>query len=549
MTFLPVVARELRVASRKKVTYWSRVIVGIMGLIFGGYLIILIDRIGLGRTMASTMLPIIGFPLLVYSFFTGLSSSDSLSGEKRDGTLGLLFLTDLKGYDIVLGKLCATGLISFYGLIATVPIVALTLLLGGLTAGEIAYACLILFNAMFFSHALAIMVSSFTVQLRVAAGLTMGSLLFTVFFLPALAALLIEKGHTNWSFLLLSVNPLTPAKFAIKPGSPFWVPLLGSHLLAWAFLAIASWQAPRSWQDKAGAVRLRWRERLRQWAYGRPAQRAAYRTRLLNINPFFWLISRVRLKPAFIWAFLGIVAFAFTFACFKITDHETIVGLFVAIQILLHAALKVGVASEASWAIEEQRHNGGLEFLVSCTPLEVTEILRGCWASLARLFLRPLIVIFLADIVLFACLSTIDSHYDVNERREKLWCIAAAILILPLDVTALGWVGLWMGLSAKKPRQAGGLAIARILVAPWTVFGLLAFLLAVLSEFFNFIPSVPFWLGVTVWLALGVTFDLLFTLSARRNLLTRFRALAVPNFERPIGFFGRIGRSLGKMMR
>ena len=35
-------------------------------------------------------------------------TADCLSEEKREGTLGLLFLTDLKGYDVVFGKLVAT---------------------------------------------------------------------------------------------------------------------------------------------------------------------------------------------------------------------------------------------------------------------------------------------------------------------------------------------------------------------------------------------------------------------------------------------------------
>ena len=44
----------------------------------------------------------------IYSLRAGaLSTADCVSEEKREGTLGLLFLTDLKSYDIVLGKLGA----------------------------------------------------------------------------------------------------------------------------------------------------------------------------------------------------------------------------------------------------------------------------------------------------------------------------------------------------------------------------------------------------------------------------------------------------------
>lgn len=52
-------------------------------------------------------------------------TADCLSEEKRDGTLGPLFLTDLRGYDVVLGKLVATALPVFYSLVAAIPVLAL----------------------------------------------------------------------------------------------------------------------------------------------------------------------------------------------------------------------------------------------------------------------------------------------------------------------------------------------------------------------------------------------------------------------------------------
>src|SRR5947209_20282860 len=87
-------------------------------------------------------------------------TADSISEEKRDGTLGLLFLTDLKGYDIVLGKLAATSLNGFYGLLAVVPMMGVPLLMGGLTLGEFGRMALVALNALFFSLAVGICISS-----------------------------------------------------------------------------------------------------------------------------------------------------------------------------------------------------------------------------------------------------------------------------------------------------------------------------------------------------------------------------------------------------
>src|SRR5258708_3664704 len=64
-------------------------------------------------------------------------TADSVSAEKREGTLGLLFLTDLKSFDIVLGKLAVTSLNSVYGVLAIVPVVALPVQLGGITGTEL----------------------------------------------------------------------------------------------------------------------------------------------------------------------------------------------------------------------------------------------------------------------------------------------------------------------------------------------------------------------------------------------------------------------------
>src|SRR6185436_16415795 len=89
---------------------------------------------------------------LLYCLLTGLrATADCLSEEKREGTLGLLFLTDLKGYDVVTGKLVANSLNGFYGLLAILPVVALALLMGGLTGMQVGCAALALVNTMFLS--------------------------------------------------------------------------------------------------------------------------------------------------------------------------------------------------------------------------------------------------------------------------------------------------------------------------------------------------------------------------------------------------------------
>src|SRR5437773_8436128 len=89
-------------------------------------------------------------------FFT----SDVLSEEKREGTLGFLFLTDLCGYDVVLGKLLTTSLRGFYALLAFLPILAVTQMMGGVTGAQYWKSSLALVNALFCSLAAGMVISA-----------------------------------------------------------------------------------------------------------------------------------------------------------------------------------------------------------------------------------------------------------------------------------------------------------------------------------------------------------------------------------------------------
>ena len=123
----------------------------------------------------------------LYCLVAGIrSTADCLSEEKREGTLGLLFLTDLRGYDVVGGKLVATSLNAFYGLMAIVPLLAIPLLMGGITNGEFWRTALVLVNTFLFSLAAGMFVSSISKYPRKAFAATLLLLLFFSVGLPLL---------------------------------------------------------------------------------------------------------------------------------------------------------------------------------------------------------------------------------------------------------------------------------------------------------------------------------------------------------------------------
>ena len=161
MHFSPIAERELRVASRRPGTYWTRVSIAAAALILCGILYCL--RLSSPQYVAGPFifngLAILAF---AYALLAGrLFTVDCLSQEKREGTLGLLFLTDLKGRDVVLGKLAATSLNGFLGLLALIPILAVPLLMGGISSGEFWRVVLVLVNTFLFSLALGIFASAY----------------------------------------------------------------------------------------------------------------------------------------------------------------------------------------------------------------------------------------------------------------------------------------------------------------------------------------------------------------------------------------------------
>src|SRR5437773_10780553 len=153
MTFLPVVDRELRVAARRRGTYWTRLLFAVVCASIVGLVLMFAWAMHGGTSgIGAGLFHFLTLIALAFSAFAGVFlTADCLSEEKREGTLGLLFLTDLKGYDVVLGKFAGRAFNAFYGLMALLQVVGLPLLLVGVTGGEFWRMAFALMNGLFFS--------------------------------------------------------------------------------------------------------------------------------------------------------------------------------------------------------------------------------------------------------------------------------------------------------------------------------------------------------------------------------------------------------------
>jgi len=545
MTFLPIARRELSVTARRWGTFWLRSGVA-LGVIVAAMWIFLISRHDSQREIGQVIFYVLTGASLGYCLLAGMrATADCLSEEKREGTLGLLFLTDLRGYDVVVGKLFANSLNAFYGVLAVVPVLGVPLLMGGVTVGEFGRVALVLVNTLFFSLCVGMFASAISQSNRKAIGATFLVLLVFAAGFPALG---------SWLAWITEVRTIKPPWFFSSPVFTYMCALdrpfkttpehfywsLGIiHGLGWMFLGLASVIAPRAWQDHPTGVRgLRWRDRWQNWTHGTSDERKKFREDLLNVNAFFWLASRPRQRVAWVWGALVCVACVWAWGILKYTDDWLNEGIYVATALLLNAMLKGWVASESARQLTEDRRIGALELLLS-TALSVREILTGQRLALQRQFLGPVVVVLCAEFLMWTAGS--GSVGGNSSEWRSLWITGMMMLIA--DLAALYWVGMWQGLSARNPKRAFSAAIMRILVLPWIAFGAFLMFIAVSPSGTRGGMGWDELLGT--WFVLGLAADLGFGLHARQKLLTEFRLMATQRYQPQVSVWKRLFGSPG----
>ncbi len=542
MIFPPIVGRELRGASRRRGTYWTRSLVAFLAVFTGAAIFVALPGTPGSQSGRVIFEGLSGLALL-YCLVCGRALTvDCLSVERREGTLGLLFLTDLKGYDIVLGKLVATSLNGFFSLLAVVPVLALCMLLGGVANAEFWRMVLVLADTFLFSLATGIFCSSLSRDARRAAAANFGLLLLFAGVLPTLAGFVIY---------LIRSHPWIPQLFYTCPGFPFflsfdaqyklspldfWWSLGVIHALTWLLVLSAGRIVPRTWQDRpVRPEKARFRAAWDFWSFGPAAGRAAYRKRMLDTNAFYWLTARARFKPLHVWVFLAFIAICWTWSLIRAGDIWWSAVVAVGASLILNSTLKLWITLEAGQQLAEDQRMGTLELLLP-TPLGPRDILRGQWLALRRQFLRPLAVIIAAELLI--------TYFTVKHQagnEELIYTILAAVLALIADGLALVWVSMRLALTARSTSRALIGTVFRILVLPWAGFVVVKLVIGVWNILWPEQAGEPRWqFDLGLWFSLGIAADVFFGLLARYQLLHGFHRLAMHRFERKPSLLARL---------
>jgi hypothetical protein len=531
MTFLPVVERELRVAARRRQTYWTRSLAVLLTIGLCAWIWVVVTEGQPEHERGPVLFEFTYGLAYLYCLVAGIGiTADCLSEEKREGTLGLLFLTDLKGYDVVLGKLAATSLNAFYRLLSIFPILAIPLLMGGLTFAEVERAALVLSNTLFLSLSAGMLGSSLSTQERRARGTAVLLLLVLATAPPLVGWVADLASHiSGWTVARLMLSPVAPVFLALdKPyklqSQYFWSVTLATNIAAWLLLAGSSFLIRRGWQDRpAAGGRAAWQERWRAWQFGHGDSRAAWRRRLLDANPVFWLTSRDRLRFVSVMAVLGGFGLVWLWLYWKYRSAMADTTVYFCIAYFLHTVIKIWFASDASRLFAEDRRTGALELVLS-TSLTIDEILVGQALALKRQFGAAVSIILGADLLMlvFGMRDRLLDSFD-----DWLLLFLGIMIMFVVDLYTLGWVGLWLGLVSKKASRASAGNISRVLVIPWAVFLLGVSIMATLQwQTFDSETGL-----MSAGFVLAMLNDAILLNWARTNLRNRFRPAATQRFE------------------
>ncbi len=514
MQLLPIVERELRVAARRRSAFVARVAAAVGAVAVGAFQLWISGDWAGGQAHGRQLFEVLSMLAFALCLAAGPAfTADALSEEKREGTLGLLFLTDLKAPAIVFGKLAAASVTAVFSVWAVLPVVAVSLLLGGVSLAEFGRVVLVLLNTLWFSLSAGILMSSLCEEGRSAFALTGFALFLGAAVAPWLAPML-EALTPSAALILAPFNPLAAYRFssatayAANPET-FWIGLVGLHLVSWLALGGAGAVTTRAWRE-ATAWRLSetWQRRWQELVLGEQGVRRALRQRLLDTNPILWLGSRQRLKRTLLGG-ACVAALALWLGARLVLDwHFWSAGATMLVGMFFQVMLKWLAASEAAARFAEDRRNGALELLLT-TPLTPDQIVRGQMLAMRRLFALPVLGVLAVELVLLFLTTPVAG--------DTAWIPALVTMgLFVWDMPTLAWAGMWFSVSGRKPHLASMRAVYRVLVVPWLI------LLAVL-----FVVGVWSWTAVVVaWVLICGINNHLVRATARHQLLAHLREAA-----------------------
>lgn len=458
MNLYPVLARELRSTARQPGTYHLRVLGAVVSLVTICVLGVLGSGIptSTGRRGNEVFATLHVVLLWTTWIIVPLSAADCLSRERREGTLGLLFLTPLRAGEVVLAKSVACGLRAFTLWVAVLPVLMIPLLLGGVGWRETIYSALMIFDSICLGLGAALVASAWSkvwVRAMVAA-VALAFLSWLCFLIAAGFCLLIFwSPPPPGAWLQMWWWPIY-AGFHVVGCSADWTELFtvvsgkravgvaaatGVTALFGLFLAvlIAAWRVRRAWQEEPPSARRVWlEEKLTTPIIGARLLRAWMRFRIER-NPVGWLEQRRWTGRVVMWSWLAVVVVVYVAA---MGNAWFFLGSFAGLQTTIALSLVAVMAATAAGSFRRERETGVLELLL-VSPLPSWRMITGRLIGIWGQFL-PAGVLCVAVWAYFSSVATLSS-FRGTEGMMPIGFFVSSYLALPV-------IGLFFSLNSRN---------------------------------------------------------------------------------------------------
>ncbi len=566
MRFISVAGRDLRVMARRRRTYlirWGSVAAFFLFLIWLTWAMDGFTRAGKG----DDIFEVFSVFVFLYCLLVGTAqTADCISSEKREGTLGLLFLTNLNSAEIIAGKLCSTALPTVYGLLGIFPLLGFPMLLGGVTVAEFWKTLLALLDAVLFALACGFVASVFCKRQFAAIAVALGLAIGVGVGLLAAAAIVhefrISKTLVDGLSIFSPLYTLVSSDGGKPIGRPnlYWQSLGAVAAMSLTMLGFVTWRLSRVWQDRPKAAGIAWGFNAGQrWKQLGANGRAAFRRRLLDINPFYWLAGQSRVSsPVFmvlvvgvtlITAYVTVPYFASVVGAGAISPVAgSVIAWFIS-GLLIHVLTLYYAAMISSQRLAEDKHTGALELILS-TPTTERDISRGLWLAFFRRMTFPALTVacvhfyFIAQVMNAMVMDPQDLRIPRGSAWELFWALLTgsslggfpiqwelgfalqiALLFLVMAVViwfTLGLVGRWLGLRMKLAGFAPLISLALVFIPPVILFSVFAYV----AYEFRLMPSndkLQFSILLWTGFSMGVLHCILLSAWASARLHEQFR--------------------------
>lgn len=406
----PILAKELRVASRRRRTYVLRFVYLAALTLFvawawasevhwwtpqTAYDIQRMALIGMGITARIHLFQLIALPAIALVML-----STSITEEIRRRTLGVLMATPVSAFRIVLGKMAGVVLQLALLLAISLPLLVLIRVFGGVPWDVVAIGLATTLATCILVGSLSMLVSTFVRRPYVAVLVTMlllvaacvGHYVGLVACAPAFTGGTAAPGGLALTVLIASLNPVFWAEMlwpdprlltAVAPIGGVWILWVSycGAALAVSFLLLA-WSARRLRRVALGLATADLRSRARGERLVRLPGRAGLRTvvivRRVRGSPVFWRDKQVRFGPSrmavvVMWSVLFSAAMTMDFCAFDLCGTQE--G--VAVALIGPASLLLWVVAVLVSLVQPASAFAGEQEAMTLPLLLVTPLSRG----------------------------------------------------------------------------------------------------------------------------------------------------------------------------